>query len=278
MEIDIQHLRQWVGRREVMVDTVSTELTRRFAATFELEAGLEPGAAAPLLIHFCLAQPASPTSILGEDGHPQRGGFLPPVPLPRRMWAGGALNFHDDFRVGDVVTRTSTIADVSVKTGKSGILCFVAVEHVFEVEGVVVVTETQYIVYRGDAAGETPTQAFTPAPGGDHVERFDPSSRLLFRYSALTFNGHRIHYDLPYATDVEGYAGLVVHGPLQATLLLQFASRVRGANPKRFTFAGRSPMFADHPSTLNGAVDGERMRLWTAPEGGRLGMEAEAFW
>jgi len=194
-EIDLAHLRTWIGREEVAVDVVSDDLARKFHATLDMP-GEAPsvGEAAPGLIHFCLAPQIAPTAQLGPDGHPRRGGFLPPVPLPRRMWAGGRLTFSRPIRVGDCICRTSRIGDVAAKTGRSGALVFVKVEHTLDVQGEAAVEEVHDIVYRGLAA----TSAATPAPAevSPNRRRIDVSPTLLFRYSALTFNGHRIHYDL----------------------------------------------------------------------------------
>jgi len=277
-ELDIAHLRGWIGRSRTDAEEVTADLVRRFRATFDQEPGAPvAGEAAPRLIHWCLAPPVALTGALDADGHPQRGDFLPPVPLPRRMWAGGALSFHDDIRVGDTVRRTSTVADVSMKEGRTGPLCFVAVHHEFDAGGRRLISETQDIVYRGAEGGGT-AKAPSPAPQGPHREALTPSPPLLFRYSALTFNAHRIHYDLPYATGVEGYPGLVVHGPLQASLLLRFADRLRGAPPAAFSFRGQAPAFATAPLLLNAVPDGNGLKLWTAQPGGPVAMSAEARW
>ena len=280
--LDIDHLRSWIGRGEEVSDVVTPDLVRKFRATLDLP-GDEPkaGEPAPLLIHLCLGQAARPASELGPDGHPARGGFLPPVPLPRRMWAGGAFEFAADIRVGDTVKRVSRIADVTLKQGRTGPLCFVTVEHRIEADGALVLEERQDIVYRGvesGAAGQAPGPSPAPAEHGGHQRRVETSSTLLFRYSALTFNGHRIHYDRRYATEVEGYPGLVVHGPLQATLLLHFAAEIRGAAPSSFVFRSLSPLFDDDAVALYATPDGERLKLWTARDGGPVAMSAEAAW
>lgn len=278
-ELDIAHLRSWIGRTDTAAEMVTPDLVRRFRATFDEEPGApRDGEPAPRLLHWCLAPPAALTGTLGPDGHPARGGFLPPVPLPRRMWAGGSLVFHGEIKVGDTVHRHSRIADVTMKDGRTGTLCFVTVLHEIEAAGQVVVSETQDIVYRGlDAAGGA-KKAPEPAPAGAHRGEIDPTPPLLFRYSALTFNGHRIHYDQPYVTKVEGYPGLVVHGPLQATFLLRFASQIRGAAPARFSFRGLSPLFDTAPMSLNADAEGDRLKLWTARPGGPVAMSAEAEW
>lgn len=280
--IDIEHLRSWIGRRETATDTVSIDLVHKFNATLDLAADLPvTGDIAPLLINYCLAQPAVRASLLGGDGHPQKGGFLPPVPLPRRMWAGSSLIFHGDFRVGDAVTRNSRIADVVFKEGRSGSLCFVTVEHRSEVDGRLVVEERQDIVYREAATAQGAAKAAdpaAPAPVGTHRRAMRVNPTLLFRYSALTFNGHRIHYDQPYAVHVEHYPGLVVHGPLQATLLLNLARELKGSVPKRFTFRGLAPLFDHDRISLNAEPTDQGFRLWTAREGGPVGLSAEAVW
>ena len=276
---DIDRLRAWIGREDIADEVVSAQLVRRFRATFDEEPGSpRPGDTAPRMLHWCLAQPAALTRALGIDGHPARGGFLPSVHLPRRMWAGGHLVFHGDIRVGDTVRRISRIEDVAMKEGRSGTLCFVTVKHVVEADGRSVLTETQDIVYRGLDAGGEPAKVLAPATEGAHRRQVDLSPPLLFRYSALTFNGHRIHYDTPYVTQVEGYPGLVVHGPLQATLLLRFAAEVHGTPPTRFSFRGLAPAFHDAPLFLNADQDGETLKLWTARENGPVAMRADAEW
>ncbi|TSD89361.1 protein dehydratase [Mycobacterium sp. KBS0706] len=275
--LDIDHLRSWIGREEVAEDIVTADLVRKFKATLDLPGGpQQAGEAAPRLLHFCLAQPAAPTAALGPDGHPQRGGFLPPVPLPRRMWAGGSVTFHGDLRVGDAVRRVSRIADVVAKEGRTGPLCFVTVDHTIEGKGRPLLQERQDIVYRGLDGGAAKAPA--AAESGRHQRRIDASAPLLFRYSALTFNGHRIHYDRRYVTEVEGYPGLIVHGPLQATLLLHFAAGIRGTPPARFAFRSLSPLFDGDPMILHATEDGDGLALWTARENGPVAMMAEAGW
>jgi 3-methylfumaryl-CoA hydratase len=277
-DLNIAHLRSWIGREDAAEDVLTVTLARRFHATLDLP-GSAPslGDPAPRLIHFCLAQPIVPTSELGSDGHPARGGFLPPVPLPRRMWAGGSITFHGDIRVGDAVRRVSRIADVVAKRGRTGHLCFVTVEHLVEANGATVLKERQDIVYRGlDASG--PVGPAAPAEAGRWRRPITASAPLLFRYSALTFNSHRIHYDRRYVMEEEGYPGLVVHGPMQATLLLDHATRVRGTPPSRFSFRSLSTLFDGDVMVLHAEEDGESVRLWTAREGGPVAMSAEAAW
>lgn len=277
MELDIEHLRSWIGKTEQKSETVTAPLVDRFNATFDIAGEAEDGDVAPLLIHLCLAPPTAPTAGLGEDGHPARGGFLPPVPLPRRMWAAGGMEFHDDIRIGELVTRTSTIRDVVVKEGRSGVLCFVTVDHVITANGRKVITERQDIVYRDvDAPGGAPKKQADPAPQGENRVQVNPSAALLFRYSAITFNGHRIHYDNPYVRNEEGYPGLIVHGPMQATFLLHYAAKLRGQRPNTFEFRSLSPLFDDADFTLNANVEGDEIKLWTSYVSGPTAMQATA--
>ena len=276
--LDEQQLRGWIGRKQTASDVVTADLARKFAATFDREQSSEHGAGVAQLLHFCLAQPVVGTSFLGGDGHPPRGGFLPPVPLPRRMWAGGRLSFAGDLRIGDEIERISRIADISVKNGRSGQLCFVAVDHAIEVDGKQVISERQDIVYR-DAVSTATKQALPAlAPTGTLTRKADASETLLFRYSALTFNGHRIHYDRPYATGTEGYPGLVVQGPLQASWLLHFAADLHGKSPSHFSFRSLSPLYAGQALQLHASEMEGGLKLWTAVEGGPVAMSGEAKW
>ena len=280
MDLDIDLLREWIGREQHDEEVLSPTLVRQFNATFDRRSGVETGDAAPLLIHFCLTQPISPSAALGPDGHPVRGGFLPPVPLPRRMWAGGAFQFHSDICIGDTVSRHSVIKEVTLKQGRTGPLCFVTVEHEISSNGRAALSERQDIVYReatptGQVGTRTPPK---PAPKGTHRKVIEPSAPLLFRYSAMTFNGHRIHYDKPYVTKVEGYPGLIVHGPMQATLLCQMAADLRGASPSSFEFRSLSPLFDDVDFTINATEQDDEMELWTSRLDGPLAMRATAKW
>lgn len=247
----------WIGRETRAADRLDEGLATRWLATFDL-ARPHPGIMPPHLpqgIHFALCTPEAPTAQLGEDGHPARDdspeSFLPPFPMPRRMWASSKMQFVAPIAIDAAVERTSKVVSVSEKEGGSGRLAFVDVEHHTRANGTVAVIETQTLVYREAAAPDAP---LSPPPPGDAA--FDPSgwdahrvltpdARLLFRYSALTFNTHRIHYDAPYARDIERYRGLVVHGPLTASLLLQLAARELGENRLRsFAFRGLSPAIA----------------------------------
>ncbi len=240
----------WIGREEQRQDRADPALFTRWLATLDRAAPAD--GSAPQGFHWCLCTPDAPTAALGQDGHPLRddspASFLPPVPLPRRMWASSKLEFLAPLRPGAAVKRRSRVASVTEKQGGSGLLVFVDVEHETSGADGVAVREVQSLVYRDAAAPGTP-----PAPPALGDGRFDPgewqahravmpSEPLLFRYSALTFNSHRIHYDAPYACEVENYRGLVVHGPLTATLLLDLAQRELGDNAlARFAFRGVSP-------------------------------------
>jgi 3-methylfumaryl-CoA hydratase len=277
---DLDHLRQWIGRSTEASDIVTAQLVKGLRATLFLEIG-EPkgGEAAPFTAHWCLAQPVFPMSELGPDGHPARGGFLPPVPLPRRMWAGGELEFLDALRVGDEVTRTSRIADVTMKTGSTGVLCFVSVDHLITTPRGIAIRERQDIVYRDvSAAPSAPVKPVAPPPA-QHRESHMADSVLLFRYSALTFNGHRIHYDRGYVTRVEGYPGLIFHGPMQAALLVEFAAKLHGgAAPKKFSYRGVQPLFEGSDFSVNANAAGAGMELWTANSAGQPTMKGTATW
>jgi 3-methylfumaryl-CoA hydratase len=280
-QLDLEHLRQWIGRSTEASDIVTAQLVKGLRATLFQEVG-EPktGDAAPFTVHWCLAQPVFPMSMLGPDGHPTRGGFLPPVPLPRRMWAGGELEFLDSLRVGDEAKRTSRISDVTLKTGSTGSLCFVAVEHVVTTSRGVAIRERQDIVYRdigGTAAA--PAKAPPPPPAAKHRETHVSDPVLLFRYSALTFNGHRIHYDRDYVTKVEGYPGLIFHGPLQAAFIVELAAKLHGGTaPKKLGYRGVQPLFEGAEFSVNANDNAGGLELWIANADGQPTMKGTATW
>ena len=273
--------RDWIGRSERRVDRVTAAPLAALSATLDRDdPAPAPGDPVPPLWHWLYFTPLTPQREIGPDGHALRGGFLPPVPLPRRMWAGGRLAFARPLAVGDEVVRTSSIADVSVKSGRSGTLVFVSVHHEIADARGVAITEEHDIVYRdapprGAAAGGS---APTPAPSGEAYHRaIVPDPVLLFRYSALTFNGHRIHYDRSYVTDVEGYPGLVVHGPLTQTLLIDFARDHAGG--RRFvswTTQARAPLFEPQPFELRGRPTAGGCELWAVTPEGTVAMSALA--
>jgi 3-methylfumaryl-CoA hydratase len=279
MTIDIDRLNTWIGRQQSNSEYLDVWLARRFAATFELDPVVADGEIAAELIHLCLTRPTVPTAELGHDGHPALGTFLPPVPLPRRMWAGGSFDFLAPIRIGDTVSRASTIRDVTRKQGRAGLLCFITVDHEIFANGRLALVERQDIVYR-DTPRTSQADTTTPAQTevATHQKAAHPSSVLLFRYSALTFNGHRIHYDRNFCVETEGYPGLVVHGPLQATWLCSFAADICGKRPVQFEFRSIAPLFDTDEVTLNAVEDGDGLRLWTANGDGKLAMTARARW
>ena len=281
MTIDIDHLRQWMGRTETRRDVATLVPVQALAATLDRDDPVsEPGDPIPPCWHWLYFLPLHRQSAIGPDGHPQRGGFLPPVPLPRRMWAGSRLEFRRPLVLGSDIVRESRIEDVSAKHGKTGTLVFVRVRHeVGDAVGVALVEE-QDIVYRDNPKPGDPPPPAQPAPRESEWTRtIAPDPVLLFRYSALTLNGHRIHYDRPYATAVEGYPGLVVHGPLLATLLLDLLRRSRpDAMLARFAFRALKPTFDTAPFLVCGRHEGGAgaIHLWARHEDGALAMEATA--
>jgi 3-methylfumaryl-CoA hydratase len=282
MALDIEHLKQWIGRTESITDVVTTTPLRALAATLDRDdPAPRPGDPVPPCWHWLYFLPVHPQSELGPDGHAKRGGFLPPVPLPRRMWAGSRCEFLRPLRVGDAIRRDSRIADVSGKQGRSGMLIFVNVRHEISDESGVAIVDEHDIVYRDDPKpGDSPVP-IQLAPASHHWARtIQPDDVLLFRYSALTFNGHRIHYDRRYATEVEGYPGLVVHGPLIATLLLDLLRRnLPGATVARFSLRAMKPTFDLSPFQVCGRVDadGRSVHLWAQHADGAMAMDATAF-
>jgi len=273
-------LRQHIGREERAEDIVTPRLVDQYRATFAPNLAGVRQDQAPVALHWCLGPAAVPTIELGPDGHPPKGGFLPPVPLPRRMWAGGEVETLDTLRLGDRVVRTTKVADVTVKEGKSGNLCFVTVRHEVATDRGVAIRERQDIVYRPEPApGSARPPARAEQPAADKSWTVEAAPTLLFRYSALTFNSHRIHYDLPYATEAEGYSGLVVHGPLQASLLFNLATATGGRIPARFRYAGLAPLTAGPSFQVNARDAGDgAVECWTSDIHGQINMKATATW
>ena len=277
---DLQHLKTWTGRQERRDDLLTTAPVAALAATLDRDAPPpQPGDEVPPLWHWLYWLPLALQREIGDDGHPRRGGFLPPVPLPRRMWAGGRLHWQQPLRLGEVATRTSTIASVNAKSGRTGHLVFVTVQHAFSGAAGLALTEEHDIVYRSaplpGAAAPEPQPAPDDAAFGREIV---PDPVLLFRYSALTFNGHRIHYDRSYVTGVEGYPGLIVHGPLIATLLVDLLRRqVPGVRLLRFEFKAVRPIFDIHRFQVCGRPDGpSAYALWARDHEGALAMTARA--
>jgi 3-methylfumaryl-CoA hydratase len=266
----------WIGKTETRPDTVTAGPVAALSATLDREdPPPQTGDVLPPLWHWLYFLERHRASELGPDGHVRRGGLLPPVPLPRRMWAGGRFEFHHALRVGEQITRETRVVDIKEKTGRSGPLVFVLVRHgISNAEGLAF-TEEHDIVYRDHG----PAAPIQPAPADAAWERtIQADDVLLFRYSALTFNAHRIHYDRRYATEVEGYPGLVVHGPLIATLLLDLLRRNdASASVTRFSFRAVSPLFDTAPFVVCGKPEGATVHLWAKDAAGNLAMTAEAL-
>jgi|SRR5690554_192227 len=270
----------WIGREETSSSLISPDATEAMGATLDLESHPTEGQPLPPGWQWLFFNPKVRRSLLGADGHPAKGGFLPPVPLPRRMWAGSRVQYLEDLPIGSHAKRKSRILSIKNKSGRQGSLCFVTVEHTISADDRVRIVEEQDIVYREP----TPSQPGTaPKPIVHEAtpqwsETITPDTTLLFRYSALTFNGHRIHYDLPYAREEEGYQSLVVHGPLTATLLQQFATKHgSGRRLKEFSFRGVAPLFVDAAFTLEGKEkDQTSLEVWAKGPEGQLAMSAMA--
>lgn len=274
-------LQQWQGRSETLHDEITAAPVRGLAATLDRQdPAPQAGTELPPLWHWLYFLPQHRQSELGPDGHAERGGFLPPVPLPRRMWAGSRVQWHAPLRVGDPVERSSRIASVTHKAGRSGDLVFVLVKHEIRNAAGLAISEEHDIVYRGaPQPGDPVAQPVAADAGAPWQREIVPNDVLLFRYSALTFNGHRIHYDRKYVTEVEGYPGLVVHGPLLATLLVDLVRRQKpGAALRSFSFKAVRPVFDLQPFTLNGrpSGDGQTIELWASQERA-LSMQATAI-
>ena len=274
-------LRQWVGKTESKSDTITAWPVEALAATLDRDdPAPKMGDELPPGWHWLYFLEAKRASELGPDGHPKRGGFLPPVPLPRRMWAGGRIEFLASLRVGDTIRRDSEILSVEPKHGRSGDLVFVTVRHTISTGATAAVREEHDIVYRDAAkAGDAPPPG-KPAPKAAAWQRNltgDPV--MLFRYSALTFNGHRIHYDLDYVKNEEHYPGLIVHGPLQTTLLLELCRRHAPRPIKKLDYRALHPVFHTERFTVNGNphADGSSAELWTANAAGNLAMMGTAY-
>jgi 3-methylfumaryl-CoA hydratase len=283
----LAHLQTWQGRSETLEDLITPAPLRALSATLDRDDALPvAGTELPPLWHWLFFLPHHRQSEIGPDGHAKRGGFLPPVPLPRRMWAGGRLQWHAPLKVGDAVKRVSTIQSVTHKSGRTGDLLFVLVKHeVFSTDGLCL-TEEHDIVYRPAAQATDPVPAPIAAsslaePGEMWTRDVVPDDVLLFRYSALTFNGHRIHYDRKYVTQVEGYPGLIVHGPLIATWLVDLVRRHSDRPIRGFEFKALRPTFecADQRHVrVSGQLqaDGQHVRLWAQDHEGWLTMQATA--
>jgi 3-methylfumaryl-CoA hydratase len=278
MNMDVD-LKAWIGRQESSDDVASFPTLRRLGATLDWTFTRTGTLELPPLSHWLYFLPMTSTAELKSDGHPRMGGFMPPIELPRRMWAGGRVSFLAPISIDAQMTKRSTITNVSLKDGNSGPLVFVTVKHEIMVDENLAVVDEQDIVYREPATPGASMPKAIPAPyKAEWRHRFDPSPTLLFRYSALTFNSHRIHYDKPYACDEENYPNLVVHGPLIATLLANSVSQeVSGVRMTNFDFRAVRPLFADEPLFVCGARESETtVRLWAETLSGAVAMSATA--
>jgi 3-methylfumaryl-CoA hydratase len=279
--VNIDHLREWIGKSESRDDRVTLTPMAALSATLDRDDPFpREGDPLPPLWHWLYFLPLHRESELGADGHPKRGGFIPPVPLPRRMFAGGRQQFHRPLRAGDEISRVSRIADVTHKVGRNGPLIFVLVRHEISNQDGLALVEEHDIVYRDHSRPGEGAQNPQSAPTDTSWNReILADAVMLFRYSALTFNPHRIHFDLRYCIDVEGYAGLVVHGPLIATVLADLLRRnVPGARVTSFSFRAVRPLFDTHPFSVNGRLetDGKTAKLWATDHEGWLCMDATA--
>jgi 3-methylfumaryl-CoA hydratase len=277
---DVDLLRQWIGRTERQEDVVTADRAAALAATLDRPAAPVLGDSPPALWHWAYFTPKAPLSALGRDGHPRLGDFMPPISLPRRMWVGGRLRFLAPLRVGDHAVRTTEIRDVTAKSGASGALVFVTLRHEIATDAGLAIVEEQDLVYREPATASAPASA-PPAPAdpapADWRDPLAPGPVQLFRYSAVTFNAHRIHYDAPYAREAEGYPGLVVQGPLTATLLAEGVARRTATPLADFSFRAVQPLFAYQPMAVCGKVTAAGCYdLWAETPAGRPAMTATA--
>jgi 3-methylfumaryl-CoA hydratase len=280
------NLKDWIDRCETVDDIATSTPYAALAATLDWPSSAvvraSTGTRLPNLWHWLYFLPVALQSEIGADGHPKRGGFMPPVALPRRMWAGSDFTFHEPLFIGDALSRTSTIIDVTEKSGRTGQLIFVKVRHEVRRNGAsaVAITEHHNIVYRSAATALDVPSLPILAPAQSAWQRsIKPDDVLLFRYSALTFNSHRIHYDRQYVTQEEGYPGLVVHGPLIATLLMDLLHReLPNAQVTHFEFKALRPTFDTHTFSVHGQPnsDGKQVRLWGRDHEGWLTMDATA--
>lgn len=278
MADDLEKLKDWIGQKESGVDDVTVPLVERLAATLDLDEAPKEGEPLPAGWHSVLFPRVVRQSQIGPDGHPQRGDFLPPVPLPRRMFAGRRVAFHDDLRVGDRARKESEIVNVTIKQGRSGQMVFVTARHSIFSPRALAIVEEQDIVYRDEPDPNAPKPAPTQAARTAAWTRpFLPEPVVLFRYSALTFNGHRIHYDYPYVTQVEGYPGLVMNGGLTTLLASELARTRSGRRLKSMSSRNVRPLFAGHEFTVCGepSADGAAAKLWVADHEGALCFSAE---
>ena len=278
-KVDIDHLRKWIGKIDNVTDYVTPIVEQRYRATLNMDIG-NPKDGDPVTsgLHWMLGWNLVKNDELGVDSHPALGEFLPPVPLPRRMWAGSEIKVLKPIRVGDKVIKQSTVADIQVKEGRTGLLCFVTAEYNFLVNDEVTINEKHNIVYRdiSKSGGGSGYSKDIPEKA-DLSEKIFMHPTILFRYSAIGFVGHRIHYDHPYTVNEENYPGLIVHGPLQATYLLRAAEKLMGKPVKSFTHKVMAPVFADSEYMVGvDKMDDGSASCWGATKEFDVTMRAEA--
>lgn len=275
--IDIDFLRTWVGKEQRVADELNPFPSRALAAALDHGSLPTKGDVLPPSWHWLYFLDTPTASGTGPDGHPKKGGFLPPVPLPRRMWAAGKLQRDQPLILGMPAEKKSTIRSVEIKEGKSGALVFVNIEHALSQNGKLCIVEEQNVVYRDMPTGPAPLPpGEVSATEADWVTTIVPDPVLLFRFSALTYNCHRIHYDRDYAVNEEFYPALVVHGPLLATLLLDHVNaNVKDRRVAKFNFRAVRPTFDNAPFTVSGKRDGDQVSLWTTDAEGFVGMTAK---
>ncbi|MDJ0612482.1 MAG: MaoC family dehydratase N-terminal domain-containing protein [Rhizobiaceae bacterium] len=270
-------LEDWIGKTQSRTEIINHRQAELLAVTLDKPVP-ENGAPLPACWHWAWFNDALPGSELGRDGHPKRGGFLPPVPLPRRMWAGGEIDFINPLSVGNEIKKVSTIEKVKHRDGQSGKLCIVTIGHQFLDGDHLCIDEKQNLVFRGDPEPDAPAPApVTPPKGAQIEDELHPDPVMMFRYSALTFNGHRIHYDVDYARDIEGYPDLVFHAPLTATALCDLAAKLMGDKPVRhFEYRATSPLFCNAPVQLKGKEEDNVAVAWAETPAGSQAMIATA--
>ena len=275
-DIDIDYLKQWEGKQETHEDVISLATARAMAATLDWEQVPEGGEVLAKPWHWLHFLPSARQSDISRDGHPKKGGFLPPVPLPRRMWASGKVNFVSDLHIGDSVKKVSTVRSVAHKQGGSGHLVFVTVGHEIYSGDTLAISEDQNLVYREDPdPNAPPPKPMSPPAEAEFSREVLPDPVLLFRFSALTFNSHRIHYDRDYAVNEEGYAGLVVQGPLSASLLLDLVrSEIPDATIKHYDYRAVRPLIDGNPFQIQGCRSDDGLKLWAVDHQGAMTMQA----
>lgn len=278
--VDLDYLRQWVGRKEIHEEMIDARRSQQLAASLDWTETCDKGTLLPAPWHWIYFQPTIAASETAHDGHKVLdGSFLPPVTLPKRMWAGSEVEYGPaKFNIGDTITKESVISDISLKNGRSGPMVFVTVEHKYIRQSELVIFDKQSIVYRGDSKQAKARTVIRDEMDANWSSTITPDTVLLFRYSALTHNSHRIHYDRAYAVGIEGYDGIVVQGPLTVTLLLQFLhEQVRGIKINKFSFRGLRPLIAGQPIELKGRCEGDEYQLWVVDHLGQRATEVRCY-